>query len=243
MSNETRNETQLLSDVLGLESLVDEITSRQHANSVKPSLPFTPSTVLGPFYRHNAPVLSPSCSIISLAKRNEYLPSTAFLSGRVLNSSGAPIADATLDMWHTAPNGMYEQQDASQPDMDLRGRFKTDREGHYSVYCLRPVAYPIPDDGPVGQLLSSLGRHPYRPAHIHFIVSAPGFRALTTQIFDAEDKWLTDDAVFAVKKELIVRYEPREGDAHAKWSVTFDFVLVEERDTSVSRGGPTGSKE
>jgi catechol 1,2-dioxygenase len=124
-----------------------------------------------------------------------------YLSGRVLSAtSGLPIAGAELDIWHTAPNGLYEQQDSEQADMNLRGRFVTAADGRYGIYCLRPTSYPIPYDGPAGRLLQMLDRHPMRPAHIHFIVSAPGYRSLTTQIFDRRDKHIADDAVFAVKE-------------------------------------------
>lgn len=236
MSTDQRNETQLLSDILGLESLVDSITSRQlaakaaDASSIK--LAYTPSAILGPFYRSNAPILPASSSIVAPSNRLAYLSSTTHLSGRVLTASGGPIRSAILDIWHTAPNGMYEQQDALQPDMDLRGRFTTDGDGAYSLYCLRPVAYPIPDDGPPGLLLRSLDRHPFRPAHIHVIVSAPGFRTLTTQLFDGQDRWLSDDAVFAVKEELVVKFQPREGDEDARWTVAFDFVLMDDADAA-----------
>ncbi|CAM1505394.1 Fc.00g110310.m01.CDS01 [Cosmosporella sp. VM-42] len=224
-SDSARNETQLLGDILGLESLVDRITSRLVSTA---SQDHTPSTILGPFYRPNAPVLPPGSSIISPGNRAAYISSTTYLSGRVLAPDGTPVSGAIVDIWHTAPNGMYEQQDATQPDMDLRGRFATDAAGNYSLYCLRPVAYPIPSDGPVGKLLAQLHRHPYRPAHIHFIISAPGYHPLTTQLFDGADEWLRDDAVFAVKRELIVKFQPRDDDPDARWTLAFDFILAKD---------------
>ncbi|KAH7328546.1 dioxygenase [Stachybotrys elegans] len=226
MSNDTRNETQLLCNVLGLETLVDAITTLKYTeHAASASTPCTPSSVLGPFYRHNAPLLPASASIVSAERRAEYLPWTTHFSGRVLGAGGRPIAGAVLDIWHTAPNGMYEQQDEQQPDMDLRGRFTTDAEGKFALYCLRPVAYPIPDDGPVGKLLHALDRHPWRPAHIHAIVSAEGHRTLTTQLYDAQDKWLHNDSVFAVHKDLIVDFKPYADKKNAAWAVSFDFVL------------------
>ncbi|KEY70245.1 hypothetical protein S7711_04354 [Stachybotrys chartarum IBT 7711] len=231
MSNDQRNETQLLCDVLGLEALVDAITTRQGQPSSQPkltetSLPCTPSNILGPFYRHNAPELPLYSSIISPEKRDSYLPHTTFFNGRVLAPGGQPIANAVLDIWHTAPNGMYEQQDKDQADMDLRGRFATDKDGKFALYCLRPVAYPIPDDGPVGKLLKTLDRHPWRPAHIHFIVSAPGFQTLTTQLYDAQDEWLRNDSVFAAQRELVVSFNPQQADPAATWTAAYDFVLM-----------------
>ena len=224
MSTDSRNETQLICDILGLESLVDAITANQLATSSRA----TSSAVLGPFYRHGAPIMPNGSSIVAVPKRAEYASATTFLSGRVVDPSGIPIRGAVVDVWHAAPNGMYEQQDPDQPEMNLRGRFQTDEHGRYSLYCLRPVPYPIPFDGPGGQLLQLLDRHPYRPAHIHFIVDAPGHRPLITQLFDREDKYLVDDAVFAVKDDLIVDYAPRAGDMKAKWTLAYDFVLTKD---------------
>jgi len=107
----------------------------------------------------------------------------------------------------------------------LRGRFRTDEHGRYSLYCLRPAPYPIPDDGPAGRFLNLLDRHPFRPAHIHFIVSAEGHRTLTTQVFDSRDKYITNDSVFAVKDELIVNFVPLEGNPRARWTLEYNFVL------------------
>lgn len=235
MSDDSRNETQLLCSVLGLETLVDAITSRENQSADAASnpsyvynLPPTPSNILGPFYRFNAPLLPAASSIVAPQNRDAYIESTTFFSGRVLSTLGEPIAGATLDVWHAAPNGMYEQQDEHQPDMDLRGRFMTDPNGVFSLFCLRPVPYPIPDDGPVGSLLACLDRHPFRPAHIHVIVSAPGHRTLTTQLYDSQDPWLSDDTVFAVKPELVVEFMPLEGAPDAVWKVKFDFVLAKQ---------------
>ncbi|KAI5928680.1 Intradiol ring-cleavage dioxygenase [Camillea tinctor] len=250
MSTDRRNETQLLCDVLGLESLVDEITSKQlllRGNSGHPSsspsssAAPTPSAILGPFYRADAPVLPNGSSIVSpsVPWYAVAAPLLARVSGRVLSSSSAPIPGATVDVWLAGPNGLYEQQDDQQPDMNLRGRFRTDDEGRYALCCLRPTAYPIPDDGPAGRLLALLDRHPFRPAHIHFIVSAAGRRTLVTQVFDAEDERVTGegqgDAVFAVKRELVVRFRERvrggeeDGDGpKVRWELEYDFYLGEE---------------
>ncbi|KAK4238152.1 Intradiol ring-cleavage dioxygenase [Achaetomium macrosporum] len=226
MSDDRRNETQLLCDIIGLESLVDEITSKVLSTSDSE----TPSAILGPFYRHNAPLLPNGSSIVknlapSLPWYEQAVADSAFVTGRVLSNSGEPIQGAIVDVWHAAPNGLYEQQDESQPDMNFRGRFKTDALGGYAFYALRPVPYPIPDDGPAGRLLTLLDRHPYRPGHIHFVVSAPGFRPLTTQLYDDRDEYIAKDAVFAVKDELVVKFSPREGDPNARWSLQYDFVL------------------
>ena len=226
MSDDRRNETQLLCDIIGLESLVDEITSKLLATSTAE----TPSAILGPFYRHDAPLLPNGTSIVqnlspSVSWYEKAVEDSAYVTGRVVSSSGAPIKGAIVDVWHAAPNGLYEQQDESQPEMNFRGRFETDADGRYALYALRPVPYPIPDDGPAGQLLAMLDRHPYRPGHIHFIVTAPGHRALTTQLYDDRDEYIAKDAVFAVKDDLVVTFVPREGDAKARWSLEYDFVL------------------
>ncbi|KAK6078564.1 Catechol 1,2-dioxygenase 1 [Seiridium cupressi] len=231
ISDGKRNETQLVCDVLGLESLVDEITSKifQQQGSTA-----TPSAVLGPFYREDASVLHNGSSIVASTGVAEWDAAAAemltHLSGRVLSTAtGQPIPNAIVDAWEAGPNGMYEQQDPGQPDMNLRGRFRTDEQGRYSMLCLRPTAYPIPFDGPAGRLLKLLDRHPYRPAHVHFIVSADGHRPLTTQIFDS-DKYTKDDAVFAVKKELLVTFKEAKA-AHVsngvKWELEYDFHLAE----------------
>ncbi|KAI0603355.1 Intradiol ring-cleavage dioxygenase [Biscogniauxia sp. FL1348] len=202
MSTDRRNETQLICDVLGLESLVDEITSklllrRSSSNGNNTSAPTpTPTAILGPFYRADAPILPNGSSIVSArgpwhaSSSSSAAGHLAHVSGRVLGAcaSAPPIAGATVDVWLAGPNGLYEQQDAGQPDMNLRGRFRTDAGGRYALRCLRPTPYPIPDDGPAGRLLALLDRHPFRPAHIHFIVSAPGRRTLVTQVFDADDE-------------------------------------------------------
>ncbi|SPO01129.1 related to hydroxyquinol-1,2-dioxygenase [Cephalotrichum gorgonifer] len=221
MSDSKRNETTLVHGILGLESLVDEITSLQNPTAS------TPSAILGPFYRPSAPILPLGSSIVSPSSSPAYDSALTHFSGRVLDTRGDPVPDALLDVWHSAPNGLYEQQDPSQPDYNLRGRFLTDTDGRFELYCLRPTAYPIPDDGPAGRLLALLDRHPWRPSHIHLKISAEGYAPLTTQVFDAECKYLIDDAVFAVKSDLVARFAPREGDPKARWTLEYDFVLSE----------------
>ena len=170
MSDEKRNEGQLMCDVLGIESLVDEITFKVATDA--PDQP-TATAILGPFWREDAPRRSMGDTIVHGIKDGDH----TFMHGRVTDFvTGEPIENAELDIWHTAPNGLYEQQDPDQIDFNLRGRFTTKKDGQYSLYCLRPTPYPIPFDGPAGKLLQLLDRHPMRPAHIHFIVS-PSTRA------------------------------------------------------------------
>ncbi len=165
MSDNRRNEVQLLVDVLGAESLCDEITYKLASSAADEP---TATAILGPFWRKDAPKYPMDSSIV----QNDMPDGDhAYMFGRVTDFvTGEPIEGAELDVWHTAPNGLYEQQDPNQPDMNLRGRFTTGKDGKYSFYCLRPTSYPIPFDGAAGKLIKLLDRHPYRPGHIHFIV-------------------------------------------------------------------------
>jgi hydroxyquinol 1,2-dioxygenase len=221
MCDDRRQEFILLSDTLGVSMLVDAI-NHPASGAV------TASTVLGPFYRPGAREL-PYGASISQDGRGE----PAVLMGRVLAPDGAPIPGALLDVWETSETGLYEQQDPDQPDMNLRGRFRSDAAGRYKVVGIKPVSYPIPDDGPVGAMLHALGRHPYRPAHVHFIVSADGYRPVTTHLFVNGDPYLASDAVFGTKDSLVVDFVPhdsaQEAAAHGVrapfYTVAYDFVL------------------
>ncbi|KAF2455949.1 Intradiol ring-cleavage dioxygenase [Lineolata rhizophorae] len=221
MSDDKRNEGQLLCDVLGLESLVDEITYKMvtEANDLP-----TATAILGPFWRKDAPKRQMGDSIVmNKIEDGDH----TFMYGQVTDyTTGEPIEGAELDVWHTAPNGLYEQQDPDQPDMNLRGRFTTGKDGKFWFYCLRPTSYPIPFDGPAGRMIQLMDRHPYRPAHIHFIIKAPGYKPLVTQIFDRRDKYVTNDSVFAVKDSLIVDFLPRNGDPKAEFELPYDFKLA-----------------
>jgi catechol 1,2-dioxygenase len=165
MSDSKRNEGQLLADIFGLESLVDEITYKLASEAADEP---TSTAILGPFWRHDAPQRSMGDTIVTGFEEEG---DRTWMHGIVTDfKTGNPIKGAVLDVWHTGPNGLYEQQDENQPDMNLRGRFTTEADGTYGFYCLRPVPYPIPFDGPAGKILQALDRHPFRPAHIHFIV-------------------------------------------------------------------------
>ncbi|KAK7204889.1 hydroxyquinol 1,2 dioxygenase [Myxozyma melibiosi] len=227
MSDERRNEGILVMDVLGVESLVDAITfdvEHEEPAAGADSAGLTKSCIIGPFYRENSPVYKNGESIIQ-----KELPGgdTAVVGGYVRSSDGSPIEGAKVEVWHTAPNGLYEQQDPDQPDYNLRGTFYTDKNGFYEFIGLRPTSYPIPFDGPAGDILQLLDRHPYRPGHIHFLVSAPGHRRLITQIFDARDEYVENDSVFAVKNELVVNFEACKDD-RAAYQVQYDVTLPSE---------------
>ncbi|UNI17586.1 Catechol 1,2-dioxygenase [Purpureocillium takamizusanense] len=221
MSNEKRNEGQLLCDVIGLESLVDHITFSAATKSTKG---LTASAILGPFWRHDTPLRENGSSISFDTPADAQV---VFMHGRVADvATGAPLADATVEVWQASTNGLYEQQDDEQVEHNLRGVFKTDAQGAYSLYCLRPTPYPVPQDGPAGKLLGLMDRHVFRPAHIHFMVVADGYRSLVTQIFDEDCKYLANDSVFAVKDDLRVRFEPRAGDERASLELEYNINLA-----------------
>ncbi len=196
MCDDTRQEFILLSDTLGVSTLVELINNRKSPGA-------TETSVLGPFYVEGAPDLPPGASILKDGSDADLL-----VHGRVHDAAGAPIAGAVLDVWQTAPNGFYDVQDPNQPAMNLRGKFSTDADGLFDLRTIMPTPYPIPHDGPVGALLTATGRHPWRPAHLHFIVSAPGYRTLTTALYFEDDPYVDSDAVFGVKDALVVRPTP-----------------------------------
>lgn len=192
-----RNEFILLSDVLGLSSLVDMIHSPKEA---------TASSVLGPFHIQGAPDLPVGGDL-----KGDNDGDTVVVQGRVLTSDGKPIPGAALEIWQTAENGLYSNQDNAQPDYNLRARQVVGEDGGYAFTTIRPAPYTVPDDGPVGDLLRATGRHPWRPSHLHFIIEAEGFRTLVTELFPDDDPYLDEDAVFGVREDLTMHY--REGSA------------------------------
>jgi hydroxyquinol 1,2-dioxygenase len=222
-SDDKRQEFILLSDTLGVSMLVDAINHRHPEGA-------TESTVFGPFHREGAPLVPAGASIAGTTAGEP-----TFVSGRVTDTEGRPLAGALLDVWQAAPNGLYDSQDpAHDGRLNLRGRLRTDAEGRYSFQTVKPVNYPIPSDGPVGRMLRACGRHPYRPAHIHFIVSAPGHQPVTTHVFVAGDPYLDSDAVFAVKSSLITPFNrhdsPQEAAARKTttpfYTMEYDFTLT-----------------
>ncbi|KAK4986751.1 hypothetical protein LTR66_007784 [Elasticomyces elasticus] len=179
MSNDKRNEGQLLCDVIGLESLVDEITYKKASEA---TTFVTRSAILGPFFRTDHPIRDKGATISFNTPDDAEV---VYMNGRVLDAkTKKPLSNASVDMWEASTNGLYKQQDDNQVDCNLRGTFITDANGEYAFYCIKPTAYPVPDDGLAGKLLDLLDRHPYRPAHIHLIVLIDGYKPITTQIFD-----------------------------------------------------------
>ncbi|MFN4271834.1 MAG: intradiol ring-cleavage dioxygenase [Aliihoeflea sp.] len=216
MCDDNRQEFILLSDVLGFSMLVDAINHRRPSGA-------TENTVLGPFHVANAPEYEMGTNICLDGKGE-----TCLFEGRVVDLDGKPIEGARIDVWSDNAEGFYDvQQPDSQPRWNNRGIFVTGPDGTYAFRGIRPVSYPIPDDGPVGQMLKALGRHPNRPAHMHFMVSAPGHATIVTHTFVEGDRWLTSDAVFGVKASLIASLEKgKAGDTD--WRSSFDFTMVRE---------------
>jgi catechol 1,2-dioxygenase len=219
ISDERRQEFILLSDTLGVSMLVDLLAEPASAGAAGFA---TESTVLGPFYAAGSPEREYGASIVE--RRSGEL---AWYAGRVTDTDGNPIAGATLDIWQNADDMLYAVQNPDAPPDNLRGLFRTRPDGSFAFLGVRPTDYPIPADGPVGQLLARTGRHPWRPAHIHVIVGAPGYQSVATHIFDADSKYLTSDAVFAVKASLVrtfERHEPSEGRTAADGTAVPDAV-------------------
>ncbi|HYL02684.1 MAG TPA: intradiol ring-cleavage dioxygenase [Steroidobacteraceae bacterium] len=190
-----RQEFILLSDTLGVSILVISLNHPADQGSVE-------STVLGPYYCEGAPEL-PRGSNLAEGVKGE----PAFYSGRVLSVDGRPLENAVLDIWSGDGEGNYDMQLPGETGMKARGKIRTDADGHYSFRSIRPTYYPVPTDGPVGRMLRRMGRHPYRPGHIHMIVSAPGHLPVTTHLFVADSEYLDSDAVFGMKESLVAKFE------------------------------------
>jgi hydroxyquinol 1,2-dioxygenase len=207
--DDERQEFILLSDVLGLSMLVETISNRKYGVA-------TESTVLGPFHVVESPVraLGDNIDLVGTG-------TPCVVTGRVVSTDGRPLPGATLDVWQANDQGFYDvQQPDVQPRGNGRGLFTTDEAGEFWFRTIVPSYYPIPTDGPVGELLIASGRHAFRPAHIHFIVAAPGHRDLTMHIFVAGSEYIESDTVFAVKKSLVVDFEEVTDEARAaQWDV------------------------
>jgi hydroxyquinol 1,2-dioxygenase len=216
-----RQEFILLSDTLGVSVLV--ITLNHPANEGSAE-----STVLGPFYWEGAPDV-PLGSDLAEGVIGE----PTFYSGRVLSVDGHPLANALLDIWSGDGEGNYDMQIPGEVGMKARGRIRSDAEGRYWFRSIRPTFYPVPTDGPVGRMLRKMGRHPYRPGHIHMIVSAPGFAPVTTHLFVSNSEYLDSDAVFGMKESLVAHFDRRppgvgpygERVDTPYYTVQYDFIL------------------
>lgn len=221
ISSDHRQEFILLSDTLGLSMLVDLINHGSGAD-------VTESTVLGPFYVPDSPWRANGDAIT-----DDLGGSPLIVSGHVRDTTGLALTGAVVDVWQNATNRLYAVQDEHQARDNLRGHFRTGDDGAFAFRTVRPVDYPIPDDGPVGRMLAATGRHPWRPAHVHLIVSAPGYDRVTTHIFDSASAYLDSDVVFGVKPSLVRTFtehdpalEPAPPGITGRWlTVAIDIVL------------------
>ncbi|OSX60822.1 hypothetical protein POSPLADRAFT_1040249 [Postia placenta MAD-698-R-SB12] len=228
-----RQEFVLLSDTLGVSALVDAINNPPISGG-------TESSVLGPFFTEDAPDVENGESIASEGK-GEYM----YVEGRVLSTDGTPVSGATVETWETDALGYYDTQYEHRDKPDCRGRLRTDKDGKYGYRAVVPVAYPIPGDGPVGAMVVKLGRHNMRPNHLHMMIEAPGFNKLTTALYPEGDQWLSSDAVFGVKKSLVVSLRDVYDDAESRKRgfpkggsfklLQHDIILVPEADSKAAR--------
>lgn len=219
--DDKRQEFILLSDTLGATTMKDIINNRKPPG-------VTEYTILGPFHRADAPELP-----LAENMAGDIPGEPVIMKGHVVASDGSAIPGARLDVWHSDSEGFYDLQMPELKGTALRAIFHTDQEGQYVFRTIKPSCYPIPSDGPVGKMLEALGRHPYRPAHVHFIVSAEGYKPVTTELFVEGDPYLDSDAVFGVRESLVVPFVWNDSKEDAArlgvpvpfYIVDYDFVL------------------
>jgi catechol 1,2-dioxygenase len=223
-TSEAKNEAILASDILGASTLITLINDQKRA--VKSGKYKTEAALLGPFWRANAPEY-PLGANIARGEEGKDENQLLKVTGTVRDSQGHPIANATVDVWHSSPVGLYENQDEHQPDMNLRGQFKTDAQGNYHFKSVRPAGYPVPTDGPCGDLLRAQDRHPFRPAHLHYMVSKPGYQVLITQVFADDDERLHSDVTFSVVESLVGQFRKTKVAGDKGYVVHYDMVLQE----------------
>jgi len=221
-STDTHNETVLMAGSLGVSSLVCLLNNGNHGATE------TSQSLLGPFWRLNSPRVANGGSIV----RSDTPGDALFVTGRVVDQAGKPVAGAEVDIWHSSPVGLYENQDETQADMNLRGKFTTDEQGRFWFETVKMVGYPIPTGGMVGRLLRAQNRHPFRPAHLHALIVKPGFKVLISQVYDPTDPNIETDAQFGVTRKLMgdyVRHDephPSRSDVHAPWySLDYTYVM------------------
>lgn len=219
LASDTHNEFVLMAGSLGVSSLVCLLNNGDHGNTE------TSQSLLGPFWRLNAPRVENGGTIV----RSDTPGDPLFVDARVVDGEGRPVAGAEVDIWHASPVGLYENQDPEQAEMNLRGKFTTDAEGRFRFRSVMMIGYPIPTDGVVGRLLAAQGRHPMRPAHLHALIVKPGFKVLISQVYDANDPHIASDVQFGVTKALVghfVRHDGPHPDAAAPWySLDYTYVM------------------
>jgi catechol 1,2-dioxygenase len=204
----SHNEAMLLAGALGVSNLICFLNNRQP----------TQANNLGPFWREGAPRLENGASLLQASTPGAPLT----FKGYVTDMNGKPVAGADVDVWHSSTVGLYENQDPSQPEMNLRGVFVTDADGRFGFTSVKPAGYPVPNDGPAGALLKAQKRHNMRPAHLHFLVYKPGYKTIASQVYVQDDPYLETDSQFGVTKALIGNYK-KESDS--SYSLEFTFVI------------------
>jgi catechol 1,2-dioxygenase len=220
-THESHNEGILFSDSIGFSTLVC-LLNNGNAGATE-----TASALLGPFWRKNAPHTANGGSIV----RSPTPGPALFANFRITDPQRQPLAGVAVDVWHSSPVGLYENQDDTQADMNLRGTFMSDADGRFSFRSVKPAGYPVPTNGPVGEMLRAQKRHPYRPAHLHVLAYKPGFKTLITQVFVDDDPYLDSDVVFGVTQHLVGHYRPGVGaapdaDVEGPWfRLDYDFVM------------------
>ncbi len=220
-THDAHNEGILFSDAVGLSTLVC-LLNNGHNGATE-----TASALLGPFWRMNSPRTENGGSIV----RSETPGPALFVSCRVCDPRGKPLEGVEVDVWQASPVGLYENQDERQCDMNLRGKFTTDSEGRFWFRSVKPAGYPVPTHGPVGDLLRAQGRHPYRPAHLHFLAFKSAYKTLITQVFVDDDEHLESDVVFGVTRHLIGDFRRGEGtppslEVKGPWyRLDYEFVM------------------
>ena len=221
-TNDSHNEAILFADAIGFSTLVC-LLNNGNAGATE-----TAAALLGPFWRANSPRTENGGSIV----RSPTPGAELFVTCEVVDVRGKPLAGVDVDVWQSSPVGLYENQDDTQADMNLRGKFTTDAAGRFSFRSVKPAGYPVPTDGPVGELLRAQNRHPYRPAHIHFLGFKPGYKTLVTQVFVDDDEHLESDVVFGVTRALVGDYrrhdhgEPPAAGVRAPWyTLNYRFVM------------------
>lgn len=222
LTTDSHNEIILMAGSLGVSSLVCLLNNGDQGNTE------TAQSLLGPFWRLNSPRVENGGCIV----RSDTPGAPLFVTARVVDPSGRPIAGAEVDIWHASPVGLYENQDPEQAEMNLRGKFTSDADGRFWFRSVMMVGYPIPTNGVVGRLLKQQGRHPYRPAHLHALIFKPGFKVLISQVYDPADPHIDSDVQFGVTQALIgdfVRHDephPSESNVGAPWfSLDYDYRM------------------
>lgn len=218
----SHNEVMLACGTLGVSNLVALLNNGQMGT--RP----TQANNLGPFWREGAPHCKDGESLL----RSPVAGPPLFFKGRVLDAEGRPVAGVEVDVWHSTPEGLYENQDPAQAEMNLRGVFTTLADGSFSFRSVRPAGYPVPIDGPTGELIRATGRHNYRPAHLHFLLYKPGCKTIASQVYPADDPHLETDSQYGVTRALVADYVRHANgpapapDVKGPWySVEFDFTI------------------